>query len=120
MNSINKRRYERAHFGCEIYYPTVIYGNVSKKFPNEKFHMNTMDISEAGISFESDFEIPEDSFITFYLRIENNIPFKALVRLRWKKYDNGKVLCGGEFIALKLEEIHIMRNYVNSHRSKIV
>lgn len=120
MNTIDKRKFERAHFGCEIYYPTVIYDNVSTKLPNEKFHMNTVDISEAGISFESDFNIPDDCFVTFYLRIENNIPFRALIKIRWKKYCNGMVLCGGEFLALKLEEIHIMRNYVNSHKNKII
>jgi hypothetical protein len=120
MNTIDKRKFERAYFGCEIFYPTVIYNNVAKKFPNDKFHMSTMDISEAGISLESDFDIPEDCFVSFYLRIENNLPFKVLVKIRWKKYSNGMVLCGGEFIALKLEEIHIMRNYVNLHRHKYI
>lgn len=102
---------------CEILYPTLIYNNEKKTFLDEG-HLFVANISEAGISMHSDFFIPVDSFVSFYFRVEDNLPFKALVKIRWNKAQDGMFTCGGEFIALNLEEIHILRNYVNKHKNQ--
>lgn len=112
--SIEQRKYKRSTFNHQILYPTVTYKNDIKTFYNHGV-LVARDLSETGISFESNFFVPLECFISFYLRVENNIPFKALVKIRWTKIENGKFLSGGEFIALNLNDIHILRNYVTSH-----
>jgi hypothetical protein len=78
------------------------------------YHLNTLDISEAGICMQSNFPILKDSFVYFYLRIKDNLPFKTLVKILWNNQDNDNYTCGGEFIALNQEDIIILRKYVDS------
>lgn len=112
--SIEKRKYERVDFCCEILYPTVIYNNEKRTF-FENTRLMTLNISETGIAFKSNFFIPNDAFLSFFLRIEDFLPFKALVKIRWKKTLNGEFYYGGEFIALNLEDIHKIRSYITKH-----
>lgn len=115
---VEKRKYIRAGFDSEILYPTVILNQDKKTYCDNDNHLFAVNISEAGIRLCSNFFIPAESFISFYLRIEDNIPFKALVKVRWNKFDGGVFLCGGEFIALNLNEIYILRGYVTRHINK--
>jgi uncharacterized ubiquitin-like protein YukD len=62
---------------------------------------------------QSNFPIVRDSFVCFYLRIEDNLPFKALIKILWNIKDEHNYLCGGEFIALKQEDINILRKYID-------
>lgn len=112
--SIEKRKYKRADFCCEILYPTVIYNNETRTF-YENSKLYTTNISETGIAFKSNFFIPNEAFLSFFLRIEDFLPFKALVKIRWKKHQNGEFYYGGEFIALNLEDIHKIRSYILKH-----
>lgn len=116
--NVEKRKYIRADFDIEILYPTVILNQDKKTYCDNDNHLFAVNISEAGIRLCSNFFIPGQSFISFYLRIEDNIPFKTLVKVRWNKFDGGVFLCGGEFIALDLNEIYILRGYVNRHINK--
>lgn len=111
---MEKRKYRRAKLNCQILYPTITYKNDKKTFYDNGI-LIARDISESGISLESNFFVPIDSFVSFFLRIEDNLPFKALVKIRWNRIEGGKFLSGGEFIALNLEDIHILRNYVINH-----
>lgn len=108
-----KRKYPRIDFDCEILYPTIIYLDKKNTLMEGTYHLSTMDISEAGISMQSNFPIVRDSFVCFYLRIENNLPFKALVKILWNIKEECNYTCGGEFIALKQEDINILRNYIS-------
>lgn len=107
-----KRKYKRIDFDCEILYPTIIYMDEKHTLKENTSHLYTLDISEAGICLESNFPILENSFVSFYLRIGSNLPFKALVKVIWNREDNGTYICGGEFIALNQEDINILREYV--------
>lgn len=109
--NMEKRKYKRSKFSCEILYPTVIFGDEKRTFFDD-CKLYTIDISEAGIALKSNFYIPNDSFLNFYLRIEDHLPFKALVKVRWTKMSNGEFYCGGEFIALNLDDIHKIRSYI--------
>lgn len=111
----DRRKYERVDFDCEILYPTVITDNVKKIYKDEH-HLYALDISEAGICLESNFSIPLDSFLSFYFRIEDNLPFKCLVKIKWGKNQDGKFIYGGEFVALNHEDIQIMRKYISTHK----
>lgn len=115
MNS-DKRKYTRAKFDCEIMFPTIIYNDRKKTIMDNANHMYAVDISEAGICLESNFPILQDNFISFYLRIGENLPFKVLIKIRWNSMSDGVYLSGGEFVALNLEDIHILRNFVTSQR----
>jgi hypothetical protein len=112
----DKRKYTRAKFDCEIMFPTIIYNDRKKTIMDNSHHMYAVDISEAGICVQSNFPIYQDNFISFYLRIGENIPFKVLIKVRWNTISDNSYLSGGEFVALNLEDIHILRNYVNSQR----
>lgn len=111
---IEKRRFKRSKLSCQILYPTIIYKNDKRTFYDNGI-LFARDVSESGISLESNFFVPLESFVSFYLRVEDNLPFHALVKIRWNRIDNGKFLSGGEFIALKLEDIHILKNYISNH-----
>jgi hypothetical protein len=111
----DRRKYERVSFDCEILYPVVITDDVKKTY-KDQHHLYALDISETGICLESNFSIPLDSFVSFYFRIEDNLPFKCLVKIKWGKNQDSKFIYGGEFIALNLEDIEIMRKYVTSHK----
>lgn len=111
------RKYKRAKLDCQILYPIVIY-NDDKKTYGENVSLYTCDISESGISLHSNFFIPIDSFVYFYLRILENLPFRALVRILWNKtLGDTEFICGGEFVALRMDEINILRKYVESYKS---
>jgi hypothetical protein len=112
-----KRKYERALFDCEILYPTLMNEDRKETLMDSSYNLLAVDISESGICLQSNFPIVQDSFISFYLRIEDNLPFKTLVKIRWHSIKDGKYTCGGEFIALNLQDIHILRNYVSKHLS---
>lgn len=116
----DKRKYKRVKFDCEILYPTIIRDRAKKTITENLYHLYAVDISESGICLQSNFIILKDDFISFYLRIGNNIPFKALVKVRWNKISNGSYLCGGEFIALKLEDIYILRNYISLNDNAVI
>ena len=108
-----KRKYARIDFDCEILYPTIIYMDKKNTLMEGTYHLYTIDLSEAGICMQSNFPILRDSFVSFYLRIEDNLPFKALIKVQWNTKDNCNYICGGEFIALNQEDINILRKYVN-------
>jgi len=116
MESLNKRKFERVRMDCEILYPTIIYNDEKKTFLDENTHLYTCDVSEAGICVRSNFFIPIGSFLSFYFRVENNIPFKTLVKIVWNKGEYGEYFAGGEFIALKSEEMKILVDYVEKHK----
>jgi hypothetical protein len=82
---MDKRKYVRAIFDCEILYPTVFTDNTKKTYIESSYCLCAVDISEAGICMQSNFKIPIESFISFYMRIGDNLPFKALVKIRWNK-----------------------------------
>lgn len=109
-----QRKFKRAKFEYEILYPTIIFKNDKKTF-YDNVKMFTSDISEAGICLISSFYIPTDSFVSFYLRIDDNIPFKVLVKIRWNKLTGGYFTCGGEFIGLRLDEIYKIRNFIDNY-----
>lgn len=108
------RKYPRAQFDCEILYPKLLDSDKSITYSGNN-HLYAVDLSEAGICMASSFFVPNDSFMSFYLRVDDNLPFKTLVKIRWQKTESGMNLCGGEFAALNLNEIHILRNYVLTH-----
>lgn len=109
-----KRRYPRARYDCEILYPFIIKDGQSHCYNQGLYHLHTLDISEAGICLQSNFLISQEDFVSFYLRIGNNLPFKALVKVRWNRISNASYVCGGEFIALSLSDIYIIREYMQS------
>ncbi len=109
------RKYERVGFDCEIMYPSILIENKTKTITEENLTMCTTDISEAGICVSCNYNIPSDCFLSFYLRIGSNIPFKALVLPRWIKYEEHQCLCGGEFVALTMNDINILKEYVSSN-----
>ncbi|SEF79184.1 PilZ domain-containing protein [Caloramator fervidus] len=113
---IERRKFERVKMDCEILYPTIIYNNENKTFFDENIKLHVCDVSETGICLKSNFFIPKDSFLSFYFRIEDNIPFKVLVKIIWTKCENGEYTAGSEFIALKSEEMLILRNFVEKHK----
>lgn len=78
------------------------------------YHLYTLDISEAGICMQSNFPILKDSFVSFYLRIKDNLPFKTLIKILWNTQCENNYICGGEFIALTQEDINILRSYIGS------
>lgn len=108
-----KRKYARIDFDCEILYPTIIYMDKENTLMEDTYHLNTVDLSEAGICIQSNFQILKDSFVSFYLRIGNNLPFKTLIKIQWDNKDGDNYFCGGEFIALNQGDINILRKYVN-------
>lgn len=108
-----KRKHSRIDFDCEILYPTIIYMDKKNTLMEGTYHLYTLDISEAGICMQSNFPILKDSFVSFYLRIEDNLPFKTLIKILWNTQDEGNYICGGEFVALNQEDINIIRKYVN-------
>lgn len=112
-----RRKYKRAKLECEILYPTVIYNSEKRTFC-DNCKLYTVDVSEAGIALKSNFFIPKDAFVSFFLRIDDYLPFKALVKVRWNKSYNGSFYCGGEFIALNLEDIHKIRTYILKQDNK--
>nr|WP_256372278.1 PilZ domain-containing protein [Caloramator sp. E03] len=112
---VERRRYERADMDCEILYPTLMYNGEQRTF-KEEGHLFVLNVSETGICLQSNFYIPVQSFLSFYFRVEDNIPFKAMVKINWSKVDNGIYTSGGEFISLNLNDIHILRDYVNKHK----
>lgn len=115
----DRRKYTRVDFDCEILYPVVINENGDSQTTHKNdHHLYAIDLSESGICVESNFSITLDSFLSFYLRIENNLPFKCLVKIRWIRPDNDSFIYGGEFIALNLDDIHTIRKYVTSSNSK--
>lgn len=112
-----KRKYIRAQFNCEILYPTLIRNGKQHTYMDRLYRLFAVDLSEAGICLQSNFLIQKDDFVSFYLRIGDNIPFKALLKVRWNKISNGAYICGGEFIALKLNEIYLLREFVKFQKS---
>ncbi len=108
-----KRKYARIDFDCEILYPTIVYMDKKNTLMEGTYHLNTIDLSEAGMCMQSNFPILRDSFVSFYLRIEDNLPFKALIKIQWNTKAGSNYICGGEFIALNQEDINILRKYVN-------
>jgi hypothetical protein len=114
---VDKRKYKRVEFDCEIVYPVVVNG-FERKIYKEDYYLHAVDISESGICLESSFEIPMDNFISFYLRIEDNLPFRCLVKIVWSRKEGDHYIYGGEFVALGLQEIQIIRKFVESHKQK--
>ncbi|MCX7885269.1 MAG: PilZ domain-containing protein [Caloramator sp.] len=112
---IENRKYERAKMNCEILYPTLIYNGEQRTFKEEGY-LFVLNVSETGICLQSKFFIPIESFVSFYFRVEDNIPFKALIKIKWTNAQNGWYISGGEFISLSLSDIHILRNYINKHK----
>lgn len=108
------RKHNRASINCEISYPSIVNGNERKTF-FEGVTLTAVDLSETGIGLKSNFMVPQDSFLSFYLRLNDNIPFRTLIKLRWQQNKDGCYYSGGEFIALNLQEIYQLRSYVNSH-----
>lgn len=108
-----KRKYARIDFDCEILYPTITYMDKKNTLTEGTYHLYTLDISEAGICLQSNFPILKDSFVSFYLRIEDNLPFRIFIKILWDSQDEGNYISGGEFIALNQEDINILRKYVN-------
>lgn len=109
----DKRKFKRIDFDCEILYPTILIDDKKKTLMDENFHLHTLDISEAGICLQSNFPILKDTFISFYFRIENNIPFKCLIKIIWDTHEDDVFLSGGEFISLTQDDIDLLRHYVN-------
>ncbi len=109
-----KRRYARIDFDCEILYPTISYMNKKNTLMEGTYHLYTLDISEAGICMQSNFPILKDSFVSFYLRIKDNLPFRTLIKILWNTQGESNYICGGEFIALTQEDINILRSYIGS------
>lgn len=116
---MENRKYKRVGYDCEIMYPSILIENKTKTIMSPDLAMNIVNISESGICVSCNYKIPSDCFLSFYLRIEDNIPFKAMVVPHWIKYDNNNCTCGGEFIALSMNDINILKKYVNSHSSEI-
>ncbi|KRQ86707.1 PilZ domain protein [Caloramator mitchellensis] len=116
MEALNRRKFDRVPMDCEILYPTIFLNDDKKTFLDEDHKLNVCDVSEAGICVRSNFFIPVGSFLSFYFRVESNIPFKALVKIIWNKAEYGEYFAGGEFIALKSEEMKILVDYVEMHK----
>lgn len=112
---MEKRKYKRADFDCEIMYPSILIENKTKTIMNPDLTMHVMNISQSGICIRCNYKIPLNCFLSFYLRIEDHIPFKVLVVPRWVKCGEMQCLCGGEFVALSMDEINILKEYVSSH-----
>ncbi|WP_368506504.1 PilZ domain-containing protein [Caloramator sp. CAR-1] len=117
MDYKERRKFERVKMDCQILYPTLILNNEKRTFLDDNAKLYVCDISEAGICVRSNFFIPNESFLSFYFRIEDNIPFRVLVKIVWTKVEDGEYIAGGEFIALKSEEMMIIRDYVNKHKN---
>jgi hypothetical protein len=109
------RKYERVGFDCEIMYPSILIENKTKTITEPNLTMHIVDISESGICVSSNYKIPSECFLSFYLRIGGNIPFKVLVIPRWIKLEENHCICGGEFVALSMSDINILKEYVSSH-----
>ncbi|HAZ36301.1 MAG TPA: hypothetical protein DEF85_00755 [Clostridiaceae bacterium] len=107
----DKRNYIRKKAKIEILYPTLIYGE-DKKLIIKPDSLYTIDISETGMAFVSRFYIPKSSFLSFYLRLGDEIPFQVLTNIIWNKIENGKFLCGGEFVGLSMDNINTIRNFM--------
>lgn len=112
---MDKRKHKRVDYDCEIMYPSILIENKTKTIMNPDLVMHIEDISESGICVSCNYKIPQECFLSFYLRVEDNIPFKALVLPHWIKLEDGQCTCGGEFIALTMNDINILREYVSSH-----
>jgi len=111
---MEKRKYKRVGYDCELLYPSILIENKTKTIMNPDLYMHIVDVSESGICVSCNYKIPSDCFLSFYLRIEDNIPFKAMVVPRWIKYNDNQCICGGEFVALSMNDINILKEYVNS------
>ena len=108
-----RRRESRVYFNYPINYPYIN----DKRLDNELCKSNTapmevIDISEYGIGFKSKIYIENNTFLSFYISINNCIPFKCIVHIKWTGIDDNNCYAGGYFIGMDLANRDVIRQYI--------
>lgn len=113
MSNIDKRHGKRAKYDLKLYYPRVNNDSIYNKYNLGSPILETIDISETGISFISRAELKEDDFISFLLTIENNPSFWCMAEVKWIQKIEGFFKVGCQFYCLNEDQIKYIREYVS-------
>lgn len=113
MSNIDKRHGERVKYNLKLYYPRINNDSIYNKFNMESPILETIDISETGISFISRAELKVDDFITFLLTIDDNPSFWCMAEVKWSQEIEGFFKVGCQFYCLTENQIEFIREYVN-------
>ncbi|EJO5347546.1 PilZ domain-containing protein [Clostridium botulinum] len=108
-----KRKTKRKDCNIYVYYPRVNNKSIYEIYGEDLAKMEVLDISKFGLKLKSKIKLKKDDVINFSLRLlkEPSLWCMAIVK-RVEEYENYYIV-GCEFLALKLEEIRRIEEYVN-------
>jgi hypothetical protein len=113
INNVDKRHGKRVRYDLKLFYPRVNNRSIYTKYNLESPIMETIDISETGISFISRAELNKDDFISFLITIGDNASFWCMAEVKWSEKIEGLFKVGCQFYCLEEKQINLIRNYVS-------
>lgn len=115
ISDANKRFKKRVEHSSDLYYPQVNNESIYKKYGTDGPLLETINLSEGGISFKGKVSLKVGDIINFTLSIKDNPSFWCTAVVKWVKNDNGVYSTGCEFLALTQDQLNCIREYVNSY-----
>lgn len=79
--------------------------------------IEVIDISEYGIGFRSKVIIKENDFLSFYISVNDCIPFKCIIHIKWIGIDDSICYAGGDFIGMEVANRDKIREYITDSDS---
>lgn len=112
--SLEKRRMKRVDFKLKVRYPRVNDKSMYKKYKGQIPLLEGINISETGICFKSKLFVKKGDFISFLLKINGNPSFWCIAEVKWSAFNDEGSFIGCEFYSLSMNQIEIIKKYVNS------
>lgn len=112
ISNMDKRHGKRARYDLKLFYPRVNNNSIYTKYNLQSPILETIDISETGISFISRAELNKDDFISFLLTIEDKASFWCMAEVKWRERIEGFFKVGCQFYCLEASQIDLIRSYV--------
>jgi hypothetical protein len=113
VSGANKRFNKRVELNSDLYYPQVNNESIYKKYSTSEPLLETINLSEGGISFKGKVPLKVGDLINFTLAIENKPSFWCTAKVKWVDSDNGSYITGCEFLALTQDQVNCIKEYVN-------
>ncbi|URZ01384.1 PilZ domain-containing protein [Clostridium felsineum] len=108
-----KRGKVRKRIELEISYPRVNDESIYEKYKGEEPLLEAVNISEFGIGFKSKLPLKSGDFISFLLSIDGKPSFWCISMIKWVGYNDKSYVIGCEFISLNMQQIRVIRNFVD-------
>jgi hypothetical protein len=113
VSQSNKRFKKRVELNSDLYYPQVNNESVHNKYDTQGPLLETINLSESGISFMGKVPLKAGDLISFTLSIKDRPSFWCTAEVKWVKKNNDIYDTGCAFLALTQDQLNYIKEYVN-------